>query len=392
MEIDPDGCEKSTTFVIVGGGIGGLAMALALQRNGFHGEIYERDLDFQSRPQGYSLTIQKNGFAALKELGIADKVRQLGADSTIVGTSTYNQFGELVFSKPKNRRNSHHFNNFAVSRQSLRECLMNELDSSTVHWSKEVVRYEATLDDPPGVRIVFSDQTCVEGCALIGCDGVRSSIRRQMLGDELNYLGVWAINGISPHHNNPFLLKRTIQTIDGQSRLFIKPFSTDRCMWQLTFKVSDGDQPSQTDLDGLLKRAKQMTEDWHEPIRQLINDTPITDVRAGPLFDRDPLETLKKDLACVTMLGDAVHPMSPFKGQGANQALVDAVALVRCLVEHKDETNAMEKAFEKFEGEMLHRTRRFILGSRQAVAFLHTGNALSSESTALFLAGKHFSS
>jgi hypothetical protein len=213
-----------------------------------------------------------------------------------------------------------------------------------------------------------------------------------MLGDDLNYLGVWAINGISPHYDNQLLLNQTVQTIDGKSRLFVKPFSVDKCMWQLTFKVSRDDeiyhQLGQNDMEGLLDRAKYVTRDWHEPIPKLISDTQPCDVRAGPIFDRDPLDKINKDVACVTMLGDAVHPMSPFKGQGANQALIDAVNLVEYLVKHRGEDTGVENAFFEFETEMLNRSRRYILGSRLAVKFLHTENALLNENMSQFVSGK----
>jgi salicylate hydroxylase len=382
--------QTQDDFIIIGGGIGGLATALALQKNGFSSQIFERDPEFHSRRQGYSLTIQKNGFDALEKLGIGENIRKIGNDSIISRVSTYNNLGEIIFSKLKSRNNRSHFNNFAVPRQSLRECLLNELTTDTIHWNKEITRYEAISDDH--VRIIFSDNTSTVGRALIGCDGVRSYIRRQLLGDDLNYLGVWAINGISPHHDNQFFLNQTIQIIDGKSRLFIKPFSIDKCMWQFTFKISmdneEYHQLDQNDLEGLLNRVKCATNDWHEPTPKLIDDTKVCDVRAGPIYDRDPLDVIKKDIACVTMLGDAAHPMSPFKGQGANQALVDAVSLVRHLVDYRCEDTGVEKAFAEFEKEMLNRSKRYILGSRFAVRFLHTQNALLTDSMIKFMNGK----
>ncbi|CAF1274927.1 unnamed protein product [Adineta steineri] len=210
-----------------------------------------------------------------------------------------------------------------------------------------------------------------------------------MLGDDLNYLGVWAINGISLHKTNSLILNQTVQILDGKSRLFIKPYSLDKCMWQLTFKVSKDDeiydQLVRKDFQGLLNKAKFATKDWYEPITKLINDTPIDDIRAGPIYDRDPLENIKKDVECVTILGDAVHPMSPFKGQGANQALMDAVSLVKYILKYGDD---IENAFIDFETEMLNRSRSYILRSRFAVDFLHTDNALLTENMIEFVHGK----
>ncbi|CAF4208350.1 unnamed protein product, partial [Adineta steineri] len=283
----------------------------------------------------------------------------------------------------------HRFNNFAVARQSLRACLLNELNPDVIHWNKEIIRYESIPENSKYIRIIFSDNTSIIARASIGCDGVRSFIRKQMLGDDLNYLGVWAINGISPHQTNSLILNQTVQMLDGKSRLFIKPYSLDKCMWRLTFKVSKDDeiydQLVQKDFQGLLNKAKFATKDWYEPITKLIDDTPTNDIRAGPIYDRDPLENIKKDMKCVTLLGDAVHPMSPFKGQGANQALMDAVSLVKYILKYGED---IEKAFIEFETEMLNRSRSYILRSRFAVEFLHTDNALLTENMIEFVHGK----
>ncbi|CAF0778566.1 unnamed protein product [Adineta ricciae] len=381
--------QTEDVFIIAGAGIGGLATALALQKNGFSYEIYERDADFYSRRQGYSLTIQKNGFEALQELGVGEHVREMGKDSVICGTTTYNHRGEIIFSKAKRKNNRYDFNNFAVPRQSLRECLMRELKPNIIQWNKEILRYELIEGDPHRIQVIFTDHTSTFGCALIACDGVHSAIRRQALGDDLNYLGVWAINGIASHQQNPIFVNQTVQMLDGKSRLFIKPYSLDKSMWQLTFQVSKDDHTyNQNDLNDLLCKAKYTTKDWHEPMMKLISDTSVSDVRAGPIFDRDPLETIGKDLACVTMLGDAVHPMSPFKGQGANQALMDAIDLVKFLMKYRGKRNGVEQGFSDFEVEMLKRSKRYVLQSRSAVEFLHTNNALRNETMSQFVREK----
>ena len=375
--------EVQDTFIIIGGGIGGLATALALQKSGYNAKIYERDVHFNSRQQGYSLTIQRNGFKALQKLGIADDVQKLGNDSVIFGMTTYNHLGETILSKSKTNNSNRRYYNFAVQRQSLRQCLMNNLAADTIHWNKSIIQYETILNDPTHIRVSFSDNTFVIGRALIGCDGVHSLVRKQMLNDELNYLDVWAINGISSHNNNnQFFVNQTIQILDGKSRLFIKPFSINQSMWQYTFKAP---KLSSNDLEEFLNRVRNATKDWFQPIPEFICNTQLCDIRAGPLFDRDPLNVINKDIPCVTMLGDAVHPMSPFKGQGANQALIDAVNLVEYLKQYQDKDKGIEHAFVEFEKEMLNRSKIYMQRSRSAVNFLHTENALLPENMLQFL-------
>jgi salicylate hydroxylase len=374
----------SEIFIITGAGIGGLATALALQQKGLVAEIYERDSDFNSRRQGYSLTIQRNGYNALDKLGLATKVKHMATDSFIERTALLNHLGQSLQTskKQKKKTNNKKFSNFAVPRQALRECMMNELLPDTIHWNKNAIKYE---ERDNMVQVHFSDGTFKVCSALIGCDGVRSSIRKQMLGDDLNYLGVWAINGIAPHENHPFLLNKTFQTLDGRSRLFVKPFSSNKCMWQLTFKLDRDQALDQSDMQTLLERAKQTTIEWHDPIPQLLTNTHPDDIRAGPIFDRDPLDSIaKKEASLVTMLGDAVHPMSPFKGQGANQALCDAVSLVNFITT----VRPLDAAFSQFEHEMLQRSRRYVLDSRRAVQFLHTESVLDKEEMTAYLSNK----
>jgi hypothetical protein len=98
---------------------------------------------------------------------------------------------------------------------------MNELKPHTIPWNKENTKYEAILDDPNHIRILFSDNTFTVSSRLIEYGGVRSFIRKQIQEDSLNYLDVWAINEISSRQENPFLLNQTVQIIDGRSRLFI---------------------------------------------------------------------------------------------------------------------------------------------------------------------------
>jgi salicylate hydroxylase len=390
--IDFDKMQISGDVIIIGGGIGGLATALALHKNGISSQIYERDVDFNARQQGYSLTIQENGFEALKQLGISQNVRQAANDCVIYRTLTYNHLGDILFTNRKKLNTSGYFNNFAIPRQHLRQCLMNELSTHYINWNKKILRYEPMPDNERLVRVVFSDNTSSIGHALIGCDGVHSSVRQQMLKDKLHYLGVWAINGIARHHDHELFVNQTVQMIDGQSRVFVKPFSSAKSMWQFTFKVSPNDELYQQlhnhNQNELLDMVKCMLSKWYAPIRTLISNTQACDVRAGPIFDRDPLNFIDKDLACVTILGDAVHPMSPFKGQGANQALVDAVSLVKHLMKYKEATDGINNAFVEFETEMLNRTRRYVIRSRLALEFLHTEHALSTEHISRFISGK----
>lgn len=165
---------------------------------------------------------------------------------------------------------------------------------------------------------------------------------------------------------------------------------------------------------------------WHEPIEQILRDTRPEDVTGYPAYDRAPLQAIRQDILCsneasadgstggrsssssalsstsvsaanmlqqdlhlsgrrladtatrVTLLGDAAHPMSPFKGQGANQALLDAVALARALRAHErlgEHKLSLPAALQRFEQEMLTRSRAKVMASSEAVELLHSAAA-----------------
>jgi len=150
----------------------------------------------------------------------------------------------------------------------------------------------------------------------------------------------------------------------------------ENIMWQLSFPV---DEVKARDLAGDLDLLKAIVLEkcgnWHDPIPSLIESTESSLFTAYPAYDRDPVPVLDNFLSPraaegLVLLGDASHPMSPFKGQGANQALLDGVNFVDHLI-RKGNT---EDAIHSFEAEMWTRVRRKVLESRErATTFHHPG-------------------
>ena len=118
---------------------------------------------------------------------------------------------------------------------------------------------------------------------------------------------------------------------------------------------------------------------WHTPIPQILAATPVEFVSGYPVYDRDLLSAeALADVGPVTLLGDAAHPMSPFKGQGANQALLDALSLARMIVKgcglQSDwrEAGLRSRVLNEFEAEMLERSAIKVQDSAAAADFLHS--------------------
>jgi 2-polyprenyl-6-methoxyphenol hydroxylase-like FAD-dependent oxidoreductase len=162
------------------------------------------------------------------------------------------------------------------------------------------------------------------------------------------------------------------------------PFTADSVMWQLSYPISENEAKALNLLGtkALKEEACKRTA-WHAPIPELIAATLEAQISGYPVYDRDLLHgDSMKNAGPVTLIGDAAHPMSPFKGQGANQALLDALALARALFQGCSRLHPWqnlgirERVLTEFETEMLARCASKVKGSEEAAQFLHSDSVL----------------
>eukprot|EP00440_Ansanella_granifera_P015257 gb/GFBE01016584.1/.p1 GENE.gb/GFBE01016584.1/~~gb/GFBE01016584.1/.p1 ORF type:complete len:413 (+),score=73.29 gb/GFBE01016584.1/:1-1239(+) len=383
---------------IVGAGISGLALALRLQQLGVKSvRVLERDASVDCRPQGYSLTLQEPGRDALKSLGLLDSVR---SHSVTGGGGQYlldAHDGRVIQSLGTNvgkTEGSQGSRNLFVPRQQLRRLLLDALAPGTISWGSQITAYS---EDETSVELKMQNASTLRCSVLVGCDGVGSVIRKSKLDDSLRYLGVGVINGITASAGPRLSASGSMQVMDGRARMFLKPFADGRAMWQLSFPMTEEQALNLRQLpkEELRAQAEDETRCWNQEFRQVLEDTPLEALRGSGFFDREPAHCGEHPASSlIAVIGDAAHPMSPFKGQGANQALRDAVELASRLADcqaRPDPTGhgaldrfLVAQTLTEFHSAMASRVSPLVLGSRRNVAFFHTPEALDSKSIGRF--------
>ena len=279
--------------------------------------------------------------------------------------------------------------NIHIARQSLRSALLEQLGGrDAVQWGHRLVDLKEG-DEVDLSFLVDGELKHVKADLVVGADGIRSAVRRLLIGEEttpLRYLSCIVILAFCPLSDlngveSELLDSATVfQTANGNERIYIMPYDADSVMWQLSFPMSEDDAKalSAEGVQALKDEACRRTQ-WHDPIPQILSATQTAQVSGYPVYDRELLtaELLEKGDK-VTLIGDAAHPMSPFKGQGANQALLDALALAReiskgCWSKSQwREAGIRSSVLTEFEAEMLERSAVKVEGSAEAAEFLHS--------------------
>lgn len=385
---------------IIGAGIGGVALAVACLHRGIPFTLYERDNCFDQRAQGYGLTLQQAS-RAIEGLGIfclddgVISTRHVvhRTDGKIIGEWGIRKWHQET-EKPSRKRATIR-TNVHIARQSLRAALLEQLgDYDVVRWGHQLVDMQQSKS--AGVDLHFQvdgKRQSANADLLVGADGIRSTVRRLLINNDvspLRYLGCIAILGICPLDvieatDRTLLDAATVfQTANGCERIYIMPYKTDSVMWQLSFPMPE-DEAKALSAQGriALKHEAMRRCPWHDPITQLLAATPENLVSGYPVYDRALLDAdLLTQAGKATLIGDAAHPMSPFKGQGANQALLDALALARGItrecrpLSQWRETGIRKALLTEFEAEMLERSAAKVKDSAEAAEFLHSETVL----------------
>jgi 2-polyprenyl-6-methoxyphenol hydroxylase-like FAD-dependent oxidoreductase len=346
--------------LVVGAGIGGLAAGVALRRAGCDIRIVERASS--PRELGFALNLAPNATAALRELGVADEVVRESA--TPRRFEIRRPDGRTLRRIARRARDTSRPDPHIVTlRTTLHGALLSRVEDALLLDSR-AVGFE---HDGPGVSLRLADGRTVSGDVLIGADGVGSVVRGQLHPDDsLRSSPYIALRGVA------FGALEALGDLDAVAYLgagveaAMARASAQAIYWYVSLLSRDVDPRDREPLAVLARHTAR----FDPRFLAIVRATTPEDVRFDALVDRAPIEAWGRGR--VTLLGDAAHPMLPHAGQGAAQALEDAVALGRVLARPGD----VEAALRRYERVRAARTRRMVRTSRRIARTTTTRNPL----------------
>lgn len=319
---------KNLRVIVAGGGIGGLAAAVALGRRGHEVEVIERAPEL--RPVGAGLTVQINAMRALAKLGLAEKVAQAGQ---IVRTAEIRNWDGESISQMNLTALSEELGApcVGIHRAELHKILLDALATPP----RLGVTVTSFVEEKDQVVVKFSDGNSRTADLLIGADGLHSAVRAQLHQDgEPTYAGYTSWRGVCDNNGvtDPSTL---IESWGDGSRFGLVPIGPGKMYW---FAVADAPANERDGAD-VKKELLARFGSWHREVKAAIEATAAERIFRTDISDRPVLKTWGRGR--VTLLGDAAHPMTPNLGQGACMALEDAVVLDSALGEKSDPEAAL---------------------------------------------------
>ena len=353
--------------IIIGAGIGGLTAAIALQRAKFKVSIYEQAEVLGE--VGAGLTLSKNANKAMRSLGLAENLDDIGFRPNTSGSKDLvtgviyhhssapgdvKQHGGVVDPDPDARFRMFH----RADLHNLLVKTVNAHDPSSINLGHT---FKSLTQNSSKIEVAFENGVTVGGDLAIGCDGNRSGVRQFLFGeDSVEFLGYVAWRGLVPLESMPS------GTINTDTSIF-----TGKNRSVVRYKIRSG---KTVNIAAYAQKSDWVDEGWSVPaskeelkhefqdacdeIQHLISNIPEETLFRWGMFGREPLK--KWSVGRATILGDAAHPMLPFLGQGAGMSIEDGVVIARCL----SLSDTIDEALSRYEAGRIERTALVTIGAR----------------------------
>ncbi|UKZ66021.1 uncharacterized protein TrAtP1_007203 [Trichoderma atroviride] len=365
-------------ILVIGGGIGGLSLAHGLRKAGIEVRVFEQQIEKAENLAGYGIHIDRNGRRALRYCLPLSNWTRLQSLLTSAGTQLFFRDTQLRVLAEKNDvdlsgKSAQEVERSGVGRLDLRDVLIDGLDNGTtavIQWGRAFTRYDQFKNGQ--VRAHFADGTYEDGDLLVGADGPNSVVRHQFLPHiERLDLGVSAIAGryilddkrvgsLPPEMTNG-ALNNIVPS--GRGWMFIsawrsRPADGDESsapehyiVWAYIAPSSDIPQGEGSVYGAELHEyVLSSIKGWAPELRELVIGSDISSTKCLSLRSMPILTSWES--SNVTLLGDAIHNMTPMGGMGANTALRDADTLTRCLIDAAAGRLSITESIRTYEEEM----------------------------------------
>ncbi|MEU8382553.1 NAD(P)/FAD-dependent oxidoreductase [Streptosporangium sp. NPDC048865] len=361
---------KPIKVLIAGGGIGGLALAVALRERGVDSDVFERAKGYGNRGSGIELT--PNGVKSLDHISA-----NLGAEVRRAGwTSDRHKDVMRIMASDGRLLKSRDVQAFSsrwdvplvgILRAELHRLLAEAAASPgpntvTVHHDSAVASAE-TSGDRAILRLANGGS--VTGDVVVGADGIHSTVRRAVSGaPRPRYLGFTSIRGISPR---PSKYGDGFVFVGPGGHFFAEACDEGRLFWTATVNGPEDSWPAKP-VAAAKADLLDLWGGWAAPLPETVESCDLSDMVVTDVHDCDPLKRWYSGR--VALLGDAAHPIGPVLGQGANMALEDAARLADLLASGKP-VPATLRAYERARG---RRANKIVRHSRLIAKLGHTHN------------------
>lgn len=367
--------RSGTRIAIVGAGIGGLTLAAELRRRGLDPQIYEQAAEL--REVGAAVALSANATRFLRDrLGIGEQLAEKAAD--VDGLIFRDGRDGRVIGRVSSRRDYHGRAGapyYGVHRADLQQMLKQAVGEEALHLNKKCVRVE---DGERSAVLHFADGDTVEADLVIGADGVRSRLRRELLGyDDAQFSGCHGWRGIVAPEQTPSLPDpEAIQFWMGPGgHLLHYPIGSGEQNFLLV-RRHDGPWAEKSWVTPAEENEHLAAfEGWAPAVREMIGAAPAAERWA--LFHRPPLQQWSRGR--ITLLGDAAHAMVPHHGQGANQSIEDAIVLADCLIDGLEQGTGWDAARQRYQDLRADRVRRVQITSLATADVLHLPDGPAAE-------------
>jgi 2-polyprenyl-6-methoxyphenol hydroxylase-like FAD-dependent oxidoreductase len=316
------------TIDIIGGGIGGLTTAIALQQKGITTRIFEQAKTI--RPVGAGITLANNAMQVYDKLGLRRDVERLGNPISCMNI-TDTDLKPISKICLESFEKQYGVKNMAIHRAALQQLLFNKVSEGSVFLDKELL---GVTEKNGRFLLEFADGTVIESEAVIAADGIHSKVRKLLFDDHtIRRTNQTCWRGVADMEL-PYVYKHELNEAWGIGNRFgFVKIARGQTYW---YALESGQSSKQ-------KGPRYPSfEQYHPIVSTLIEATPIHKIHTDRIYDLRPVASWSKGKVC--LLGDAAHATTPNLGQGACQAIEDAYVLAACL-----EKYTVKRAFEEYE-------------------------------------------